>query len=84
MRRATGPLRGTAVATLVALVGALALPFDRLELDPADSLDTGADQFKRNAGNRPAPRVRGVHGTAPARVALSRAGPRESLPGGRP
>ncbi|MER7815269.1 branched-chain amino acid ABC transporter permease [Streptomyces sp. NPDC096153] len=41
-----------AVATLVALVGALALPFDRPELDPADPLDTGADQFKHNAGNR--------------------------------
>lgn len=41
-----------AVATLVALIGAFALPFDRPELDAADPLDTRADQFKHDAGNQ--------------------------------
>ncbi|WP_066954585.1 branched-chain amino acid ABC transporter permease [Streptomyces lushanensis] len=42
----------TGVATLAALLGALALPFERPATDPADPEDTGWDQFKHNAGNR--------------------------------
>ncbi|MGV9689583.1 branched-chain amino acid ABC transporter permease [Streptomyces sp. NPDC003444] len=40
-----------AVATLLALVGALALPFERPATHPADPEDTGWDQFKHRAGN---------------------------------
>ncbi|MGW7362798.1 branched-chain amino acid ABC transporter permease [Streptomyces sp. NPDC054841] len=40
-----------AVASLAALVGALALPFERPVTEPADPDDTGFDQFKHNAGN---------------------------------
>ncbi|MHC3390179.1 branched-chain amino acid ABC transporter permease [Streptomyces lavendulocolor] len=40
------------LATLVSLVGALALPFERPHLLPADPEDTGWDQFKHRAGNQ--------------------------------
>ncbi|MEJ8656549.1 MULTISPECIES: branched-chain amino acid ABC transporter permease [Streptomyces] len=40
-----------AVASLAALLGALALPFERPATEPADPEDTGPDQFKHNAGN---------------------------------
>ncbi|MFJ6936194.1 branched-chain amino acid ABC transporter permease [Streptomyces sp. NPDC101132] len=39
-------------ATLIALVGALALPFEHPETDPADPDDSGFDTFKHNLGNR--------------------------------
>ncbi|MFI6420589.1 branched-chain amino acid ABC transporter permease [Streptomyces sp. NPDC050842] len=40
-----------AIATLVALIGALALPFERPKTLPVDPEDTGWDQFKHRAGN---------------------------------
>ncbi|MFH9721536.1 branched-chain amino acid ABC transporter permease [Streptomyces sp. NPDC017254] len=40
-----------ALATLLALLGALALPFERPKVLPVDPEDTGWDQFKHNAGN---------------------------------
>ncbi|MEU2114221.1 branched-chain amino acid ABC transporter permease [Streptomyces sp. NPDC016459] len=40
-----------ALATLLALLGALALPFERPKLLPVDPEDTGWDQFKHEAGN---------------------------------
>ncbi|MEU5217842.1 branched-chain amino acid ABC transporter permease [Streptomyces sp. NPDC020807] len=40
-----------AVTSLVALLGALALPFQRAEVHPVDPEDTGWDQFKHKAGN---------------------------------
>ncbi|MFE3069605.1 branched-chain amino acid ABC transporter permease [Streptomyces sp. NPDC059247] len=40
-----------AVATLIALVGALALPYERPKVLPVDPEDTGWDQFKHRAGN---------------------------------
>ncbi|TPQ18683.1 branched-chain amino acid ABC transporter permease [Streptomyces sporangiiformans] len=40
-----------AIATLTALIGALALPFDRPAPDPADPDDTGWEQFRHNARN---------------------------------
>ncbi|MEV5512330.1 branched-chain amino acid ABC transporter permease [Streptomyces flaveolus] len=39
-----------AAATLIALLGSLALPFERPEPDPADPDDTGWEQFKHTAG----------------------------------
>ncbi|MFE4830125.1 branched-chain amino acid ABC transporter permease [Streptomyces sp. NPDC056672] len=42
----------TGAATLLTLLGALGLPFERPATDPADPEDTGWDQFKHNAGNR--------------------------------
>ncbi|MDH6227479.1 branched-chain amino acid ABC transporter permease [Streptomyces sp. MJP52] len=41
-----------AAATLIALLGALALPFERPKADPADPEDSGWDQFKHNAGQK--------------------------------
>ncbi|MET7273301.1 branched-chain amino acid ABC transporter permease [Streptomyces flaveolus] len=38
-----------AAATLIALLGSLALPFERPEPDPADPDDTGWEQFKHTA-----------------------------------
>ncbi|MEU9592413.1 branched-chain amino acid ABC transporter permease [Streptomyces sp. NPDC048219] len=38
-----------AAATLIALLGSLALPFERPEPDPIDPDDTGWEQFKHNA-----------------------------------
>ncbi|MFG3548703.1 branched-chain amino acid ABC transporter permease [Streptomyces sp. NPDC047725] len=38
-----------AAATLVAVLGALALPFERPEPDPSDPDDTGLDKFKHTA-----------------------------------
>ncbi|MEV5807773.1 branched-chain amino acid ABC transporter permease [Streptomyces parvulus] len=40
-----------AAATLVAFLGALALPFERPEPDPFDPDDTGWEQFKHTSGN---------------------------------
>ncbi|MFE5731171.1 branched-chain amino acid ABC transporter permease [Streptomyces sp. NPDC056528] len=40
-----------ALASLIALLGALALPFERPKLLPTDPEDTGWDQFKHKAGN---------------------------------
>ncbi|MEU6060190.1 branched-chain amino acid ABC transporter permease [Streptomyces sp. NPDC047097] len=40
-----------ALATLAALIGALALPFDRPDTLPADPEDSGLDQFKHNTSN---------------------------------
>ncbi|RSS80813.1 branched-chain amino acid ABC transporter permease, partial [Streptomyces sp. WAC02707] len=40
-----------AIATLLALVGALALPFERPATHPADPEDSGWDQFKHRASN---------------------------------
>ncbi|MEV5018426.1 branched-chain amino acid ABC transporter permease [Streptomyces sp. NPDC053780] len=40
-----------AAATLVALLGALALPFERPEPDPFDPDDTGWEQFKHRSSN---------------------------------
>ncbi|MFJ4904713.1 branched-chain amino acid ABC transporter permease [Streptomyces sp. NPDC093249] len=40
-----------AVATLIALVGTLALPYERPKVLPVDPEDTGWDQFKHRAGN---------------------------------
>ncbi|RSS36568.1 branched-chain amino acid ABC transporter permease [Streptomyces sp. WAC08241] len=40
-----------ALASLIALLGALALPFERPKLLPKDPEDTGWDQFKHQAGN---------------------------------
>ncbi|MCG8971121.1 MULTISPECIES: branched-chain amino acid ABC transporter permease [Streptomyces] len=39
-----------AAATLIALLGSLALPFERPEPDPVDPDDTGWEQFKHTAG----------------------------------
>ncbi|NED03842.1 branched-chain amino acid ABC transporter permease, partial [Streptomyces sp. SID6648] len=41
-----------AAATLIALVGALALPFERPEPDPFDPDDTGWERFKHESGHR--------------------------------
>ncbi|MCZ0979274.1 branched-chain amino acid ABC transporter permease [Streptomyces diastatochromogenes] len=40
-----------ALATLLALLGAFALPFERPRLLPVDPEDTGWDQFKHRSGN---------------------------------
>ncbi|MFC9705382.1 branched-chain amino acid ABC transporter permease [Streptomyces sp. NPDC056943] len=40
-----------ALASLLALLGALALPFERPKVLPVDPEDTGWDQFKHRAGN---------------------------------
>ncbi|MFF5636681.1 branched-chain amino acid ABC transporter permease [Streptomyces sp. NPDC012825] len=40
-----------ALASLIALLGALALPFERPKLLPTDPEDTGWDQFKHKVGN---------------------------------
>ncbi|MER5710780.1 branched-chain amino acid ABC transporter permease [Streptomyces sp. NPDC002122] len=40
-----------ALSSLLALLGALALPFERPKLLPVDPEDTGWDQFKHEAGN---------------------------------
>ncbi|MEV3991768.1 branched-chain amino acid ABC transporter permease [Streptomyces sp. NPDC049837] len=62
-----------ALATLAALIGALALPFDRPELLPADPEDTGWDQFKHRAGNQWA--------TIKAALATGPVTPARKLPG---
>ncbi|HEY8983466.1 MAG TPA: branched-chain amino acid ABC transporter permease [Streptomyces sp.] len=41
-----------AASTLIALIGALALPFQRPEPDPFDPDDTGWEQFKHNSRQR--------------------------------
>ncbi|MFJ9658071.1 branched-chain amino acid ABC transporter permease [Streptomyces griseoflavus] len=55
-----------AAATLIALLGALALPFDRPELDPIDPDETGWERFKHEAG----------HGWATFRAAFASGSPR--------
>ncbi|MFF8292184.1 branched-chain amino acid ABC transporter permease [Streptomyces sp. NPDC016309] len=62
-----------ALATLAALVGALALPFDRPQLLPADPEDTGWDQLKHRAGNQWA--------TIKAALATGPVTPARKLPG---
>ncbi|MEU1083237.1 branched-chain amino acid ABC transporter permease [Streptomyces sp. NPDC005908] len=55
-----------AAATLIALLGALALPFERPEPDPIDPDETGWEQFKHDAG----------HAMAVLRAAFSSGSPR--------
>lgn len=59
-----------ALSTLVTLLGALALPFERPKVLPVDPEDTGWDQFKHRAGN----------GWTAFKGAFATAGPARKLP----
>ncbi|MFB7516145.1 branched-chain amino acid ABC transporter permease [Streptomyces sp. NPDC056144] len=59
-----------AVTSLVALLGALALPFERAAVHPVDPEDTGWDQFKHKSGN----------GWAQFKAAFATHGPVRRLP----